>query len=59
MEISQEAYQDYMSMRKHHPAVLCHGDPRMHNTIINEQTGEYFYIIVEAKLNVQPRSGEH
>ena len=44
--IAQETLQEYLALRENQPKVLCHGDPRIGNAIINDKTGDHQYKII-------------
>ena len=44
IDIGEKVLQDYKALRESQPNMLCHGDTRMHNIVINEKTGIFFCI---------------
>ena len=39
-ELGEEVLRDYLDLKSRDPAVMCHGDPRPHNIVIDTRTGE-------------------
>ena len=52
LEIGDETMKEYKELKERHPAVLCHGDARLNNFVIDDATGEFYMTKITKKISV-------